>query len=148
MNAQTHAQSTSDYTDQRAVARHNVEVPGWIVWKDARGTARCASVRTRDISQYGVFVDCLEGSAIPLHRLVNFHVDHSARHASELPPSLRGRQVLAAVYRVGPYKKDTGNPASYALRLLVPPDRRRASARPGRPAGAAVVGAGGQQIAA
>ena len=65
--------------------------PGQIVWKDARGTTRMASVVTRDVSEHGVLVDCLSGTPIPLYRLVHFQVDREARHAAG--PARRPAQV-------------------------------------------------------
>jgi len=98
-------------------------VPGQIVWKDAKGTTRLASVVTRDVSEHGVAVECLNGAAIPLYRLVYFQVDRDARNRPDLPAALRRPNVLSAVFRVGPYSQATGSPSEYALRLLVEPVR-------------------------
>jgi hypothetical protein len=110
--------------EKRTVDRHHISVPGQIVWKDARGNTRMASVVTRDISGHGVSVDCLGGTPIPLYRLVYFQVDREARHRTDLPPVLRKSSVLSAIFRVGPCSDVTGVPAEYALRLLVEPERR------------------------
>ncbi len=110
--------------EKRDVDRYRVAVPGQIVWKDARGTTRMASVVTRDISQHGVSVECLSGTPIPLYRLVYFQIDREARHRADLPASLRQPSVLSAVFRVGPCSDVTGTPTEYALRLLVEPERR------------------------
>ena len=109
--------------DKRAVERLRVNLPGQIVWKDARGTTRMASVVTRDVSEHGVSVDCLGGTPIPLYRLVYFQVARDARDHAELPESLRKSNVLSAVFRVGPCSQATGAPSDYALRLLVEPAR-------------------------
>jgi hypothetical protein len=109
--------------DKRAAERHPVNVPGQIVWKDARGTTRIASVVTRDVSEHGVRVDCLGGTPIPLYRLVYFQVERTARSRTDLPETLRKSNVLSAVFRVGPYSQATGAPSDYALRLLVEPER-------------------------
>lgn len=109
--------------DKRTAERHKVVVPGQIVWKDARGATRVAAVRTRDVSEYGVSVDCLGGVPIPQFRLVYFQIDRESRNRSELPDSLRRSSVLSAVFRVGPCLQATGAPADYALRLLVEPRR-------------------------
>ena len=114
--------------DERATTRRPVAVAARITWKDTHGTTRLAMVLTRNASETGVLVECVNGSAIPLHRLVTFHVDRSAWSERALPPALRRSQVLAAIYRVGPYNRSTGVPSSYALRLLVKPDRRRSLA--------------------
>ena len=116
--------NNSPLTEKRAAARRPISVPGQIVWKDARGTTRMASVVTRDVSENGVSVECLEGPAIPLYRIVYFQVDRSARSRTDLPPALRGSNVLSAIFRVGDYSQRTGKPAEYGLRLLIEPKSR------------------------
>ena len=110
--------------EKRTAERRNLAVAGQIVWKDARGDTRLTSVVTRDVSEHGVSVECLNGAAIPLYRLVYFQVDRDARHRPDLPESLRKPNVLSAIFRVGPYSQATGAPSEYALRLLVEPVRR------------------------
>jgi hypothetical protein len=107
--------------------RRRLAVPGQIVWKDARGTTRMAPVVTRDVSEYGVSVECLGGIPIPLYRLVYFQIDREARNRPDLPPSLRKSNVLSAVFRVGPCQQSTGAPSDYALRLMVEPAQVAAS---------------------
>ena len=87
-----------------------------------------ASVVTRDVSENGVSVACLSGTAIPLYRLVYFQIDREARNRPDLPAALRKPNVLSAVFRVGPYSQATGAPAEYALRLLVEPVRQSETA--------------------
>ena len=41
--------------------------------------------------------------------------------AGDLPPALRGSNVLSAIFRVGDYSQRTGKPSEYGLRLLVEP---------------------------
>jgi len=107
--------------EKRVSDRRALRVPGQLVWKDSRGSTRLARVVTRDVSDYGVSVDCVDGSAIPLYRLVYVQLDREIRHgADDLPDALR-KPVLSAVYRVGPCQPTTGTPASYALRLMVEP---------------------------
>jgi len=65
--------------EKRAEDRHPIAVAGQIVWKDAKGNTRMASVVTRDVSAHGVSVDCQGGTPIPLYRLVYFQVDRAAR---------------------------------------------------------------------
>jgi hypothetical protein len=113
--------------DKRIAERHKIAVPAQIVWKDARGTTRMASVVTRDVSETGVAVECLQGPAIPLYRMVYFQVDRSARDRNDLPAALRKSNVLSAVFRVGTCSQRTGSPTEYALRLLVEPDRKSAA---------------------
>lgn len=117
-------------TEQRTAERRRLAVPGQIVWKDANGTTRMASVVTRDVSDSGVSVDCLQGPAIPLHRMVYFQVDRQARERTDLPAALRKPNVLSAVFRVGTCSQRTGAPLEYALRLLIEPERRKPATAP------------------
>jgi hypothetical protein len=110
-------------SDKRASERRCLSVPGQIVWKDARGNTKLTEVVTRDVSEQGVSVECLNGAAIPLYRLVYFQVARDARHSAELPSALRKPNVLSAVFRVGADNRATGAPCEYALRLLVEPAR-------------------------
>ena len=71
-----------------------------------------ASVVTRDVSEHGVSVECLNGAAIPLYRLVYFQVDREARHRPDLPDALRKPNVLSAIFRVGADNRATGAPSS------------------------------------
>ena len=119
-------------TDKRAAERRRLEVPGQIVWKDARGTTRMAAVVTKDVSEHGVSVECLGGMPIPLFRLVYFQIDREARNRHDLPAALRKSSVLSAVFRVGECRKETGAPSDYALRMMVEP--HRAAAAPAAPA--------------
>lgn len=80
-----------------------------------------ASVVTRDVGDTGVSVECLEGPAIPLYRIVYFQVDRSVRSRKDLPVALRGSNVLSAVFRIGDTSQRTGKPSEYGLRLLVEP---------------------------
>jgi len=111
-------------SEKRVSERRNLNVPGQIVWKDARGNTKLAAVMTRDVSETGVSVECLNGAAIPLYRLVYFQVDRDARNSPNLPAALRKPNVLSAIFRVGPDNKATGAPSEYALRLLVEPVRQ------------------------
>ena len=119
--------TNSQTSEKRAAMRHQISVPGQIVWKDARGSTRMASVVTRDISETGVSVQCLDGPAIPLYRIVYFQVDRSVRGRKDLPLALRGSNVLSAVFRVGDCSQRTGRPTDYGLRLLVEPQQRAAA---------------------
>ena len=119
-----HQGGTPNRSERRSDERRQLAVPGQIVWKDARGTTRMASVVTRDISDSGVSVECLQGPAIPLYRIVYFHVDSSARNRVDLPSALRKPTVLSAIFRVGSCNQRTGTPTEYALRLLIEPQRK------------------------
>jgi hypothetical protein len=110
-------------SEKRTSERRSLAVPGQIVWKDARGNTKLTEVVTRDVSEHGVAVECLNGAAIPLYRLVYFQVARDARHSADLPPALKKPNVLSAIFRVGEDNQRTGAPAEYALRLLVEPAR-------------------------
>jgi hypothetical protein len=117
--------------ERRVSERLRVAVPGQIVWKDAGGATRMAPVRTRDVSEYGVSVECLGGQPIPPFRLVYFQIDRDARNRPDLPDTLRKPSVLSAVFRVGTCLQATGAPSDYALRLLIEPQRPSQAAVPG-----------------
>jgi hypothetical protein len=110
-------------SEKRTSERRNLAIPGQIVWKDARGNTKLTSVVTRDVSDHGVAVECLNGAAIPLYRLVYFQIDRDARHRPDVPEALKKPNVLSAIFRVGQDNRATGAPSEYALRLLVEPAR-------------------------
>ena len=120
-------QGSQTRTEKRSSERRPLAVPGQIVWKDARGNTKLATVVTRDVSEHGVSVQALNGAAIPLYRLVYFQVDREARHRPDLPEALRKPNVLSAIFRVSDDSRATGTPSSYALRLLVEPVRTAAA---------------------
>jgi len=111
-------------SEKRTSERRSLAVAGQIVWKDARGNTKLTEVVTRDVSENGVAVECLNGAAIPLYRLVYFQVCREARHHPDLPAALRKPNVLSAIFRVGEDNQATGAPSEYALRLLVEPARQ------------------------
>ena len=115
-------------SDKRTSERRRLEVPGQIVWKDARGNTKLTSVLTRDVSDFGVSVECLSGAAIPLYRLVYFQIDREVRQNADIPPALKKPNVLSAVFRIGADNQAIGGPSGYALRLLVEPARSTQSA--------------------
>jgi hypothetical protein len=82
---------------------------------------RFASVKTRDISDAGVFVEAEGTTAIPLYRLVHLQLERDVRGAAGVPARLREGRVLSAVWRVGACRRATGTPDGYALRFLVDP---------------------------
>ena len=53
-------------TNKRAAERRSIVVPARLAWKDHRGISRFASVVTRDVSDYGVFIECGPSLSIPL----------------------------------------------------------------------------------
>jgi PilZ domain len=124
---QTHGKSV-----KRSSERVALTVPARITWKDASGAVRFASVKTRDISNAGVFVECEAGAAIPLYRLVHLQVERGVSLNHQLPTTLREGRVLSAVWRVAPCRRSTGTPSGYALRFLVDPQVTAALTAPRR----------------
>jgi hypothetical protein len=118
--------NTIPYIPCRA-PRRPMTLPGRITWKDSRGATRFASVVTRDVSETGVFIEWSEPTSIPLYRLVTFQLEQDARNLEGLPPALRSGKVLSAVYRAGSFRRSTGTPDGYGLRLLVDPLAQPAS---------------------
>lgn len=111
-------------SDLRSSERRAVTLPARLTWKDQRGATRFASVVTRDVSDCGVYVECLSAVSIPLYRLVQFQLERDAREADRLPGALRqGGRILSAVYRVKS-ATPSGGRQGLALRLMVDPKRR------------------------
>jgi len=112
-------------TDLRNAERRELTVPARLTWKDQRGATRFASVVTRNVSEYGVYVECQSAVSIPMFRLVQLQLERTIREDDDLPVSLRTGRVLSAVYRVSP-GTTSGRPQCLALRLMVDPRRRMA----------------------
>jgi hypothetical protein len=108
--------------DKRSVERRAINLPARLAWKDQRGVNRFASVVTRDISDDGVYVECLAPLPLSVFRLVQFQLEPTLRTTPDLPEPLRRGRVLSAVYRVSPPSR-TGR-TGVALRLMVEPKRR------------------------
>ena len=104
----------------RGTERRAVALPARLTWKDQRGTTRFATVVARNVSDFGVYVECPSPVSIPLFRLVQFQLERDIRHTDALPDTLQGR-VLSAVYRVSP--PSPSQPQGLALRLMVDPRR-------------------------
>ncbi|MGE0703906.1 MAG: hypothetical protein AB7F99_17525 [Vicinamibacterales bacterium] len=112
--------------DLRASERQALVLPARLTWKDQRGATRFASVVTRDVSDFGVYVECLSAVSIPLFRLVQFQLEREVRDADRVPPALKqGGRILSAVYRIKPATRSGGRQC-LALRLMVDPRRRTA----------------------
>src|SRR5262249_49148501 len=109
--------------NKRSAERWSTALPARLTWKDQRGATRFASVVTRNISEYGVYVECRTVVSIPLFRLVQFQLETDAREADYIPDALRHGRILSAVYRVSP-PRPSGAPMGFALRLMVDPRRR------------------------
>jgi hypothetical protein len=110
--------------NKRSTERRSVTVPARLTWKDARGATRFASVTARNVSEFGVYVECQSPISIPLYRLVQLQLERASLEAAGLPSSLRQGRVLSAVYRVSP--PSSSRPQGLALRMMVDP-RRAAS---------------------
>jgi hypothetical protein len=109
--------------NKRATERINLMLPARLTWKDQRGSTRFASVITRDVSEFGVFVECQSPISISQFRLVQFQLERDVRDADGLPESLRQGRLLSAVYRVHQPTRSGGR-QGLALRLMVDPRRR------------------------
>ena len=114
-----------DFSDtKRAAERRPLTLPARLTWKDNRGATRFASVVTRNVSEYGVLVECQTAVSIPMYRLVQFQLEREVRDAEPLPASLRRGRVLSAVYRVTPPTPSTGRQC-LALRLMIEPRQQQ-----------------------
>ena len=111
--------------NQRSTERQSVALPARLTWKDQRGATRFATVVARNVSDFGVYVECHSPVAIPLYRLVQFQLERDGHGGDPLPCSLQqtGR-VLSAVYRVSP--PSSSKPQGLALRLMIDPKRMAA----------------------
>ena len=119
----TNQSSSQRPSNQRGTERRAVAFPARLTWKDQRGATRFASVVARNVSDYGVFVECHSIVSIPLFRLVQFQFEREVRESDGLPDTLRQGRVLSAVYRVSA-PTPAGKPQGLALRLIVDPRRR------------------------
>ena len=104
---------------ERSAERRAVNLPARLTWKDQRGATRFATVVTRNVSDFGVYVECESPVSIPLFRLVQFQLERDGRDADMLPGALQRGRVLSAVYRVSP--PSNSQRQGLALRLMVDP---------------------------
>jgi hypothetical protein len=116
-----HSSARRAADDTRTNQRRAITLPARLTWKDQRGATRFATVLTRNVSDYGVYVECESPVSIPLFRLVQFQLERDARASDALPGSLQNGRVLGAVYRVSPPQGK--QPQGLALRLMVDPRR-------------------------
>lgn len=116
---------TVQAANQRSTERRAVTLPGRLTWKDQRGATRFASVVTRNVSEFGVYVECQTAVSIPLYRLVQFQLERDVRETDMLPRALRQGRILSAVYRVSPATQQSSR-QGLALRLMVDPKRTSA----------------------
>lgn len=110
-------------SDKRTTERRDIALPARLTWKDQRGATRFATVVTRNVSDFGVYVESQSPLSIPLYRLVQFQLERDGR-PGDVPCSLQQGRVLSAVYRMTP--PSSSKPQGLALRLMVDP--RRAAA--------------------
>jgi hypothetical protein len=108
-------------TTKRASDRRNITLPARLTWKDQRGTTRFAAVVTRNVSEFGVYVECQSPVSIPMYRLVQFQLERDGRHSEAIPAHLQQGRILSAVYRVSPAAPN--KPQGVALRLMIDPKR-------------------------
>ena len=123
----TNESAISPATQRRAFDRRAVTIPARLTWKDQRGATRFASVVTRNVSEFGVYVECQSAVSIPVYRLVHFQLEREVRDSDGLPSTLRQGRILAAVYRVAA-PTSSGTRQGLALRLMIDPKRVAASA--------------------
>ena len=109
------------YDNKRSAERRAIALPARLTWKDQRGATRFATVMTRNVSDFGVYVECQSPVSIPLFRLVQFQLERDSRDADALPGTLQQGRVLSAVYRVTP--PSSSRLQGLALRLMVDPRR-------------------------
>ena len=108
--------------NKRVTERRAVALPARLTWKDQRGATRFATVVARNVSDFGVYVECPSPLSIPLFRLVQFQLERETRDNGALPYTLQQGRVLSAVYRVSP--PSPSQPQGLALRLMVDPRRQ------------------------
>jgi hypothetical protein len=112
-------------SNKRSAERRPLMLPARLTWKDHRGATRFASVITRNVSEFGVYVECQTSFSIPMYRLVQFQLERDVRDSDPLPESLRRGRILSAVYRVTSVSPASGR-QGLALRLMIDPKRRPA----------------------
>jgi len=118
----TNETMTRPTTQKRAFDRRPVMIPARITWKDQRGATRFATVVTRNVSEFGVYVECQTAVSIPMYRLVYFQLEREVRDSDGLPATLRQGRILAAVYRLAA-PTTAGARQGLALRLMIDPKR-------------------------
>src|SRR5262245_26811122 len=97
-------------------------IPARLTWKDQRGTTRFASVIAKNVSEFGVYVECQSAVSIPMFRLVYFQFEREVRDSEGLPASLRQGRILSAVDRIAAPTM-AGTRQGLALRLMIDPKR-------------------------
>ncbi len=108
--------------ERRAATRLAVALTLRLTWKDRNGATRFATVVARDVSDFGMFVECRMPVPLSLFRLVYVQPEVADRRATGLPAALAHGPALAAVYRVQPADV-RGRSQGLALRLMIEPSR-------------------------
>ena len=116
-------------TDKRTAERRAVSLPARLTWKDARGTMRFATGVARNVSDFGVYIECQTPVALPLYRIVQVQIERDGAAATTLPAALLRGRVLSAVYRISPASMSKRQ--GIALRLMIDP-RTLAASEPAR----------------
>ena len=107
----------------RTAERIPVALPARLMWKDQRGTTRFACVVTKNVSEFGAYVESPSPISLPVYRLVQFQLEKDVNATDRVPDALRHGRLTAAVYRVTPPDAQ-GRGQGFALRLMVEPKRR------------------------
>ena len=92
--------SSAQHANTRSNERRAISLPARLTWKDQRGATRFATVVTRNVSDYGVYVECQSPVSIPLFRLVQFQLERDARESDALPGRCRTAACSARLPRV------------------------------------------------
>src|SRR5260370_36431455 len=82
--------------NQRSTERRPVALPARLTWKDQRGTTRFATVVARNVSDFGVYVECQAPVSIPLYRLAAIPAEHEAGRLGVMAGGGRPGRLLSA----------------------------------------------------
>jgi len=113
------ALASARVTDKRTTPRRSVALPARLTWKDTRGAMRFATGVARNVSDFGMYVECHTPVSIPLYRIVHVQIDREGMASGAVPAALVRGRVLSAVYRVS--QASMSQRQGFALRLMVDP---------------------------
>jgi len=80
---------------------------------------RFATGVARNVSDFGMYVECHTPVSIPLYRIVQVQIDREGMASGAVPAALVRGRVLSAVYRVS--QASMSQRQGFALRLMVDP---------------------------